>query len=192
MDVTPNFEAALARLDVDIEAAETRLNDLRLKRTGALVFLDYFQGETSAVPVAEKVNLRQPRSDGDGAGPTDLVLAAVRRMTDEEFNLDRLVAEIESNGGGLEREQTRNAVHYLVRKGDLRNARRGVYARPTDTGTPAATGVPVSGQSISDWPSEEGGIRHDTEPLRDHDQHPGSRDAGRTHDLRAPMREVTG
>jgi len=143
MDVTPNFEAALARLDVDIEAAETRLNDLRLKRTGALLFLDYFQGETSTVPAAEKVNPRQPRSDGDGTGPTDLVLAAVHRMTDEEFNLDRLIAEIESNGGGLEREQTRNAVHYLMRKGHLRNARRGVYARPTNAEAPVSAGASV-------------------------------------------------
>jgi len=197
MDTTFNFEAALARLDADIEAAEARLNDLQIKRTGALAFLDYLRGSESVTPATrtaggEARSTSRATTSPSAVGPTGLVLAAVHRISDKEFNLDRLHSEIEEHGGVVEREQTRNSVHYLVRKGELRNARRGVYARPTDTETPATTGVSGSGQPTSDWPREEGGIRHDTEPLRDHDLHPANRDADRTHDLRAPMREVTG
>lgn len=191
MDLPLDFKAALARLDADIEAAEARLSDLQLKRTGAVAFLDYLRfGESadldSKTASSEATSQSPATASASSVGPTELVLAAVRRIGDREFNIDQLHAEIEDHGGIVEREQARNSVHYLVRKGDLRNARRGVYVRPTNTETPASPGASVADQPTEGWSRKEG-VPDGTGTLRDHDLHPDVRDDDRAHDLRAAI-----
>jgi len=195
MNTSPDFAAALSRLDQEIEVARQQLADLQLKRTGAEVFLSYMQTATASsspavVPTATAdaaVSVPVFTAGNRPLSPTEAVTAAIDALNRGHFTVDDIYSVIEAMGVAVDRMQTRNAMHYLVRKHELENVRRGVYARPTDTKTPAPTGVLGSDQSNSDWSSKEGGIRSDTEPLRDHDLHPGSRDGDRAHDLRAAM-----
>jgi len=185
MDIPKQFTDALARLDAEIDAAERGLAALKLKREGANAFLEY-SGISSAASGARSESRSAPAASGSGDGPTALVWAAVQGTARDSYTLDDLLKDIGDAGGQVTRDQVRNSVHYLVRRKQMTNLRRGLWAT-TNAETPADTGASVTDQSEEDWSRKEGGIRSDTEPLRDHDLHPGSRDDDRAHDLRAAM-----
>jgi len=192
MDNSEQFDAALARLDAEIRDAEGRLADLRLKRTGAQFFLEYLNlplnSSKEEVPRSTTAAGTPQVSGDDSTSPKDAVVAAMNNIESREFRIDDLYALIVESGAEVNRAQTQNSIHYMVRRKELVKVRRGVYTRPTNTEAPAVTGASVSDQSTDDWSWKEGGIREDdTEPLRDHNHHPATGDEDSGHDLRAAI-----
>ncbi|UZJ23684.1 hypothetical protein RHODO2019_10740 [Rhodococcus antarcticus] len=144
-----DIEAFVTRLEGEIAEAERRLSELRLARVGALAFRQYAYADANGsriidadAPDANTVT--EPPSHetaGPPLSPTELVLHVLDDIDDAEFDIDRLWVEMEANPGEVTREQVRSSIHYLIRQKRLIAVRRGVYARPTNTETPARTGV---------------------------------------------------
>lgn len=154
----------MARLDAEIAAAEAHLAELRHKRTGAEAFLDYMnagrQQKTADVTVPATAGAvvfagTVARSVAE-PGPTEVVLAAFRPGV--VTSLDDVFNEVHRRGYELTREQTRNALHYLVRKGEIEKVgnRRGFWQlRQRDTEGPSLAGEEPS--ALSELSSPEGG-----------------------------------
>jgi hypothetical protein len=165
MTTPSDFTDALARLDAEIAAAEAHLAELRHKRTGAEAFLDYMkQSATTTVGMAGRVAKIAPVGTLDlvapvtrsGSGPTEVVWALFRPGV--VITLDEVFNEVHRRGYELTREQTRNALHYLVRKGEIEKAgtRRGFWQlRQRDTEGPSLAGEEPS--AVSELSSPEGG-----------------------------------
>jgi len=187
MDFPKQFTDALARLDADIDNAERALADLRRKREGADAFLEY-SGMSGVASGARRETRSAPATSGSGDNPTALVLAAVQETNRDSYTLDDLLQDITAAGGQITKDQVRNSVHYLVRRKQMTNLRRGLWAT-TNAETPVSAGVSDSDRSTDDRSLEEG-EPDDTGTLRNYDSHPVTRDENRSHDLRAAMRMV--
>jgi hypothetical protein len=147
-----SFNEALARLDADIAKAEQRLADLRLKRKGAEAFLVYM--DTAKPSASRRAAPAKPRRTVN-QGPADVVLSQM--VPRKVYTVDSTMAIAAEAGHNLSREQTRNALHYLVRKKEIRSPSRGHWVL-SDSGTPVAAGVPVGNHT-----EEGGGTRETTE-----------------------------
>lgn len=146
MTPTSRFSDALTRLDADIEAAERHLAELRLKRKGAEAFLAYM--EPDAIPA--------PRSGVAQVEP-DLFHDVVASFGHDTFTVDVILRAVSERGTEMTREQVRNRIHYMVRKGVIASVRRGAW-RFKDSETPVTAGV-----SVGNTPSiQEGGDSHET------------------------------
>jgi len=157
MEIPQQFTDALTRLDAEIDNAERALADLKLKREGANAFLEY-SGMSSVASGARSESRCAPAASGSGDSPTALVWAAVQGTARDSYTLDDLLKDIGDAGGQVTRDQVRNSVHYLVRRKQMTNLRRGLWAT-TNAETPADTGV-----SDGNTPtSEEGGGSHEPE-----------------------------
>ena len=187
MEIPQQFTDALARLNAEIDSAERALTDLKLKREGANAFLEY-SGMSSAAGGTRSVSRSATAVSGSGDGPTALVLAALQETNRDSYTLDDLLQDITAAGGQVTKDQVRNSVHYLVRRKQMTNLRRGLWAT-TNAETPVSAGVSDSDRSTDDRSLEEG-EPDDTGTLRNYDSHPVTRDENRSHDLRAAMRMV--
>jgi len=164
MDLS-QFNEALNRLDVEIVAAEERLADLRLKRKGAEAFLSYMQPSGPAVAHrktdAPQLAARRSTLPTSGVvGVTDFVASIAQANPEVIVTIDFVLDQTRAQGREFTREQVKNALHYLARKGVLvKSSDRGSWQLPTDTETPAAaTGVSVGNV----LPHQEGGDSHET------------------------------
>lgn len=144
---TPSaFHEALARLDTEIADTEAKLDDLRLKRTGAEAFLAYM---TPVAATVARQHVEKTPSTAAG-GPADVVWRTI--PINMQFGVDDVLHYVADAGVNLTREQVRNAIHYLVRKGALTKVGRGTWRR--DTEAPAVTGA--SDQSDTTLGGESG------------------------------------
>ncbi len=158
MDLLPQqFRDALARLDAEIDSAERVVVALKLKREGANVFLEY----SGLSPVATGVRTESrsaPVAPVSGDSPTALVWSTVQAVDRDSYTLDQITDEVLAAGGQISKDQVRNSVHYLVRRGQMRNLRRGLWAI-TNAEAPVSPGA-----SDGNTPtSEEGGDSHEPE-----------------------------
>jgi hypothetical protein len=162
MNTPSEFTDALARLDAEIAATEAKLADLRLKRTGAEAFLVYMNlpdrpaRPASATQQAAEEPAR-PRRSPSSSGQADAILSLFQ--PDILITVDDALAEVRRQGYELTREQTRNALQYLVRTGRIESVKRGVWRLRNSEGPAGA------GPSVSNTPTDqEGGVSHETAP----------------------------
>jgi hypothetical protein len=160
MTTPSEFTDALARLDAEIAATEAQLADLRLKRTGAEAFLAYMNQQSrpaqSASSTSPQQSADQPRrTPAANSGQAEVIWSLFQPGV--LITVDEALGEVRERGHQYTREQTRNALQYLVRTRRIESVRRGVW-RLRDTEGPAATGP-----SVGNTPTDQEGVdSHET------------------------------
>lgn len=175
-DAAPqSFATALSRLDQDIADTERRLAELRAMKASIQPFLEQY---VSPAGIPSEEAFGQPV-----VAPSSLTAAVVevfRNRPGDVLDVDQVVLDLPVNlesqvGVHVTRDGVRNAIHYAVRRGDLRKDRRGRYAL-LDTSTPVAAGVEVNEEPNLEGSSRgEGGNRENGSiPLHDQGDGAGS------------------
>jgi hypothetical protein len=176
-DAAPQgFATGLSRLDQDIAETERRLAELRAMRASIQPFLEQY---VSPAGIPSEEAFGQPT-----VAPSSLTAAVVevfKNRPGDVLDVDQVVLDLPANlesqvGVHVTRDGVRNAIHYAVRRGDLRKDRRGRYAL-LDTSTPVAAGVDVNEESDSEGSSGEIGDGRDDTSAPPRDQGGGAHDA---------------
>jgi hypothetical protein len=161
------INATRARLDADIAAAEQRLADLLIKRKGLDALEDYIDTADSPKRIPPRTPLTVLDGEGRSAlGATDFVFSVFTPGT--SCTIDSMMTATAKAGRPMNRQQVRNALHYLRRKEMIQSPARGVWTR--DAEVPAGTGTSVDNPTQM----QEGGRgsnETETPPSPSEDQH---------------------
>ena len=184
------IQEALTRLNVDIDRVRDRLRDtqatlaeLELKRQGAEALLGY-------MGVVSESRVAAPSKSTLDTSPASVVEAAMKDALGAQ-SVDQVVDALHRGGHDLAREQVRNALHYLSRKGVIENAGRRGWWRLTDTSAPVVAGAEVSDRSNQEGRSWEDGDTSGAVAPGDLGTHQAGRPAYRGHRDGAPIEGVT-
>lgn len=158
---------ALARLDHDIAAAESRLAELRAMRASVTPFIELYAAQeffTDSTPDALN-EAEQPETLADA------VQRVFENAPGKVFDVDDVVAGIRRIGRSDERIQVRNSISYAIKMGRVENVagRRGRYILKS-TSTPVAAGVDVGEEPNTEGSSREEGGGRDESSIRLHGQ----------------------
>ena len=147
---TGSLDNALTRLDRVIAETEQRLVRLRAMRENVQPFIEQY---LATMPTIELGASENSAAATDTSSFTDEVLQVFRQRPEDALYVDDVVKVLHSKGSDASRDQTRNAINYVVRLGKVhRAARRGTYTLKS-TSTPVAPGVDVSEEPNSEGSS---------------------------------------
>ena len=188
MDVaslTQALQETLATLDEEIEAAQARVEQLKLERQGVEAALKRFASEPSPprAPTTDRSHPPLARSaPPDRGGLSDRVLSLLR-AADGPVSVNKIVERT-----GLAKDQVRSALGYLHRrKGEVEQAGERGFWQPTSTDADAAPATTTGAASSSIHQTMNGGDASGTESHRVRDDDLLRTADHRVHDHGAPI-----
>jgi hypothetical protein len=181
--LTRALQETLAALDEEINAAQARVEELKLERQGVHAALKRFASEPSP-PQPSTDRSRPPLArpvPTYGEGLSERVLSLLRGA-DAPVSVNEIV-----DSTGLTKDQVRSALGYLKRRGDIERVSRGLWLPTSPTEPDAAPAATTGAASGSIHPTTNGGGASGTDSHRVRDDDLLSTADHRVHDHGAPV-----